>query len=76
MIYNHVSIHDRSLSVGNRRRFGHWKGDSVEGAKGSGGIATHVERKSRVLVATKLNDKSADTFYLVTTTAFKITLEK
>ncbi|WP_330178145.1 IS30 family transposase [Candidatus Vondammii sp. HM_W22] len=66
-----VSIHDRPLSIGNRHRFGHWRGDSVEGAKGSGGIATHVERKSRVLVAAKLSDKSADTFYLVTTTALR-----
>ncbi len=56
-VHNRVSIHDRSLSIGNRCRFGHWEGDSVGGAKGSGGIATHVERKSRVLVAAKLSPK-------------------
>ncbi|WP_241086873.1 hypothetical protein [Candidatus Vondammii sp. HM_W22] len=59
------------MSIGNHRRLGHWEGDSVEGAKGSGGIATDVERKSRVLVAAKLSDKSADAFYLVTTTALR-----
>ncbi|MEE9358235.1 IS30 family transposase [Candidatus Vondammii sp. HM_W22] len=64
------------MSVGNHRRFGHWEGDSVEGAKSSGGIATHVERKSRVLATAKLSDKSADTFYLATTTAFMVTPEK
>ncbi|WP_241085764.1 hypothetical protein [Candidatus Vondammii sp. HM_W22] len=64
------------MSIGNRRRFDYWRGDSIEGAKGSGGIATHVKRKSRVLVAAKLSDKSTDTFYLATTTAFKITPEK
>ncbi len=76
MIPNCISIHDRPLSIGNRRRFDYWRGDSIEGAKGSGGIATHVKRKSRVLVAAKLSDKSTDTFYLATTTAFKITPEK
>ncbi|WP_241087361.1 hypothetical protein [Candidatus Vondammii sp. HM_W22] len=35
-----------------------------------------MERKSCVLVAAKLSDKSADTFYLATTSAFKITPEK
>ena len=35
--------------------------ETVEGAKGTGGIATHVERKSRYLVAAKLVDKKAAT---------------
>ncbi|CAB5161427.1 hypothetical protein D3OALGA1CA_5078 [Olavius algarvensis associated proteobacterium Delta 3] len=40
-----------------RTRFGDWEGDSVEGSKGSGAIASHVERKSRYLIAAKLSDK-------------------
>ena len=44
-----------------RTRFGDWEGDSVEGSKGSGAIASHVERKSRYLIAAKLSDKKADT---------------
>ncbi len=42
-----------------RQRFGDWEGDGVEGAKGSGVIATHVERKSRYLVSVKLDNKKA-----------------
>jgi transposase, IS30 family len=38
-----------------------WEGDTLEGTKGSGAIASHVERKSRYLVATKLANKAADT---------------
>lgn len=76
LIPNRVSIHDRPLSINRRRRFGHWEGDSVEGKKGTGGIATHVERKSRLLVAAKLSDKCADTFYRATAEAFKVIPEK
>lgn len=56
-----VSIDQRPAIVGSRERFGDWEGDTVEGAKGTGGIATHVERKSRYLVAAKLADKKAAT---------------
>lgn len=52
-----VSIDQRPALVGTRERFGDWEGDTVEGAKGTGGVATHVERKSRYLLAVKLNDK-------------------
>lgn len=62
LIPERISIHERPVSVAKRVRFGHWEGDSVEGAKGSGGITTHVERKSRLLVAAKLEDKRAETF--------------
>lgn len=71
LIPGRVSIHERPVSIENRRRFGHWESDTVEGAKGSGGIATHVERKSRYLVAAKLQDKRAETFSKASITAFK-----
>ena len=45
-----------------RSRFGDWEADTVEGAKGSGGVASHVERKSRYLLTAKLADKTAATF--------------
>jgi len=54
-----VSIDQRPPIVETRERFGDWEGDTMEGAKGTGGIATHVERKSRYLVAAKLADKKA-----------------
>jgi IS30 family transposase len=67
-----INISDRPKSIENRSRFGHWEGDSVLGAKGSGGIATHVERKARFLVAAKLNDQRAVTFTNATNKAFKV----
>ena len=59
LIPGRVSISDRPTIVDQRKRFGDWEGDTVEGAKGSGGIVSHVERKSRYLIAAKLPDKTA-----------------
>jgi len=70
LIPDRVSIHDRPLSIERRRYFGHWESDSVEGKKGSGGIATHVERKSRLLIAAQLKDKQASTFSQASIKAF------
>jgi IS30 family transposase len=56
-----VSIDQRPAIVATRERFGDWEGDTVEGAKGTGCLATHVERKSRYLMAAKLADKKAAT---------------
>jgi len=56
-----VSIDQRPAIVSARERFGDWEGDTMEGAKGTGCLATHVERKSRYLVAAKLTDKKAAT---------------
>lgn len=57
-----VGIEHRPPVVDTRSRFGDWESDTVEGAKGGGGLATHVERKSRYLVVGKLLDKRAETF--------------
>jgi IS30 family transposase len=57
-----VGIEERSEEVAQRCRFGDWEGDLVLGRKGIGAIATHVERKSRYLIATLLADRKADTF--------------
>jgi transposase, IS30 family len=59
LIPGRISIDERPEVVATRQRFGDWEGDTVEGAKGSGNIATHVERKSRYLIATKLGSKTA-----------------
>jgi IS30 family transposase len=56
-----VPIHERPPIVATRMRFGDWEGDTLEGGKGSGGLATHVERKCRYLIAAKLIDKKAVT---------------
>jgi transposase, IS30 family len=53
----------RSLGVvAERSRFGDWEADLVLGRRGSGAIATHVERKSRYLMASLLSDRKAETF--------------
>jgi IS30 family transposase len=59
LIPGRVGIEQRPALVALRRRFGDWEGDTVEGAKGSGYITTHVERKSRYLLAARLASKSA-----------------
>ncbi len=52
----------RPAIVDRRARFGDWESDTVEGAKGRGLPATHLERRSRYLLVRKLDNKRADTF--------------
>lgn len=59
LIPGRVSISERPVIVERRARFGDWEGDTVEGARGKGGIASLVERKCRYLLAAPLADKSA-----------------
>jgi len=59
-----VSIDERPAIVAERNRFGDWEADLVLGRRGSGAIATHVERKSRYLIASRLPDRRAETFNL------------
>lgn len=55
------NIAERPQIVERRERFGDWEGDTLEGKKSSGYIATLVERKSRYLLASKLKNKKAAT---------------
>ncbi|MDP2799571.1 MAG: IS30 family transposase [Deltaproteobacteria bacterium] len=59
-IPDRVSITERPGIVDSRERFGDWEGDTIEGKKSTGYIATHVERKSRYLMASKLVNKKAE----------------
>ncbi len=70
LIPNRVSIEERPAGATNRSRYGHWEGDTVEGRKGTGGLATHVDRKSRYLLGHLLSDKRAMTFSAATCTSF------
>ncbi|KAA0888332.1 IS30 family transposase [Oryzomonas rubra] len=54
-----VSIDQRPVIVESRERFGDWEGNTLEGAKGKGALATHVEQMSRYLLAAKLADNKA-----------------
>jgi len=71
MGYGHLNIDERPKVVNDRRRIGDWEGDTVEGRKGSGFIATHVERKARYSVAVKVADKSAETVIRATLDAMR-----
>lgn len=59
-IKNAVSIEERPKTVEGMIRRGHWEGDTVSGILGTGGIVTLVERKSRYLMAWKIDNKTAD----------------
>ena len=63
-------IEQRPDIVDARKRYGDWESDTLEGGKGKGGLATHVERKSRYLRAGKLPDKRSDTFTQMTNRLF------
>ena len=52
----------RPARVMNRKRYGHWEGDTVHGKNRSGYIATFVERKSGYLMAVKLQRNTAAAF--------------
>ncbi len=64
-------IKQRPSIVSKRVRYGDCESDTLEGGKGKGGLATHVERKSRYLSADKLIDKKACTITQVTNRLFR-----
>jgi IS30 family transposase len=61
LLVDRVSLSERPGIVETRNRIGDWEGDTMEGKKGGAHIATHVERKSRFLMAGKLKDKKSAT---------------
>ena len=71
LIPGRVGIDQRPPVAGQRQRLGDWEGDTVEGAKGRGALASHVERRSRYLLAVKLSDKTAETMAAQTIRAFR-----
>ena len=71
LIPGRIGIDKRPELVATRQRFGDWEGDTVEGAKGTEHITTHVERKSRYLIAGKLADKTAEVTSKAVTKAFR-----
>lgn len=59
-ILNRISIEERPMSADSRSRFGHWEGDSLVSRKSLAALNTLVERRSRLLLITKLDRKSAE----------------
>jgi IS30 family transposase len=64
-------IDQRPLIVGQRARLGDWEGDTVLGKEKTIKILTHVERKSGLLLADKLNTATAKAVKLKTIKRFK-----
>ena len=58
-IPNRTSIDKRPKIVASKRRFGDWEADTIVGARHKGGIASLVERKSKLTLLRKLATKSA-----------------
>jgi IS30 family transposase len=61
LIPHRVSIHQRPPSVTARRRFGHWEGDLMAFRSPTQPLLVCVERKSRLLRATRQDGKTAAT---------------
>lgn len=58
-IPNRISIDLRPKSVESRNHYGHWEGDSLISRKSKAALNTLTERKSRLVLITKLNRKGA-----------------
>jgi len=59
-IINRISIEERPPSVETRHQFGHWEGDTIVSMKNTGTLSCLVERKSRLLLLTKLHKRTSD----------------
>ena len=53
-IPDRISIHQREKVVNERKQFGHWEGDTVEGKGHKDGVHTEVERMSRLIAGRKV----------------------
>lgn len=60
-IADRVEISQRPLEVQNRDEFGHWEGDTMLFMGHRQQLATHVERKSRYIIAARVKDMKAAT---------------
>jgi len=59
-IPNRVPIDQRPEAVDQRQRIGDWEGDTIVGKGRSGYVLTNVERKSRYLVARRIDRPTAE----------------
>lgn len=62
LIPNRIDIRQRPAAIDNRHRYGHWEGDTMIGKQHQGRLVTHVERKSRYLLASVIRDGKAEQF--------------
>lgn len=59
-IPDRTMIDQRPAEVDSKETCGHWEGDTMEGAKKSGYLATFTERTTKVLLARPISNKTAD----------------
>lgn len=71
IIPNRRSINDRPDIVNKKERVGDWESDLVIGKNHKQAIATYVERKTKLLMAMKVESKQADEMTKATIKAFK-----
>ena len=57
-IQNRVSVAFRSVVANERRQFGHWESDSVASKGNLAGLQVAVERKSRVILLSKVRTRT------------------
>lgn len=69
-LHGHKTIHDRPRAADTRSQFGHWEGDTLQGARGKGAAATFVDRRSGFLVGCLLPDRKAKTLSQAQCAAF------
>jgi IS30 family transposase len=70
-IPDRVSIDERPKIVEEKSRVGDWEGDTIESAGKNAYIATFVDRKTKLLLAKIMPDKSAATLNKAAVRAFK-----
>jgi transposase, IS30 family len=58
-IPNRISIMERPVSADNRSRYGHWEGNSLVSRKSLAALYSLVKCKSRLLLLTRLDRKTA-----------------
>jgi len=60
-ISNRVSIHDRPKVIADRKRYGDWESDLMEGRRGTKeSLSVQKERKSQYVCLRKVKDKTAE----------------
>jgi IS30 family transposase len=70
-IAGRIGIENRPAVVEQRSRLGDWESDTIEGQGKSGYLVTHVDRKSRYVLAARIDDKRAASFNEGTKRAFR-----
>lgn len=60
-IRNRVGIEERPDVVDRKERVGDWEGDTIAGTRGTGGLASFVERATQYVVLQRLSDGTAET---------------